>query len=68
MNNKNNKYIIVHKDRGEEVRLNKFISETGFCSRREADKLIESGRVTVNGKKAVMGIKVPKEADVRVDG
>lgn len=68
MNNKNNKYIIVHKDRGEEVRLNKFISETGFCSRREADKLIESGRVTVNGKKAVMGTKVPKGSDVRVDG
>lgn len=32
-----------------EKRLNKFISETGYCSRREADKLIEQGRVTLNG-------------------
>lgn len=36
-------------------RLNKFISETGFCSRREADRLIEQGRVTINGKVPEMG-------------
>ena len=65
---KNKKYVIVHKERGEEIRLNKFISESGFCSRREADKFIEAGRVTVNGKKAVMGTKVRENADVRVDG
>ena len=66
--NQNNKYVIVHKDRGTEIRLNKFISETGFCSRREADKLIESGRVTVDGIKAVMGTKVKEDANVKVDG
>ena len=32
------------------VRINKYLSETGFCSRREADRLIEQGRVTINGK------------------
>ena len=68
MNQKNNKYIIVHKERGPEIRLNKFISETGFCSRREADKLIEQGRVTVDGVKAVMGTKVNEKANVKVDG
>ena len=68
MNQKNNKYVIIHKERGSEIRLNKFISETGFCSRREADKLIESGRVTVDGIKAVMGTKVKENADVKVDG
>jgi 23S rRNA pseudouridine2604 synthase len=65
---KEDKYVIVHKDRGEEIRLNKYISETGFCSRREADKLIEMSRVTVNGVKALMGTKVKEGADVRVDG
>ncbi|MDV4149319.1 23S rRNA pseudouridine(2604) synthase RluF [Clostridium sp. AL.422] len=68
MNQKNNKYIIVHKERGPEIRLNKYISETGFCSRREADKLIEAGRVTVDGIKAVMGTKVSESANVKVDG
>ena len=65
---KEEKYVIVHKDRGEEIRLNKYISETGFCSRREADKLIENGRVTINGVKALMGTKVKEGTDVRVDG
>ena len=37
------------------IRLNKYISESGFCSRREADKFIESGRVTVDGVKATNG-------------
>lgn len=65
---KKDKYVIVHNDRGEEIRLNKYISETGFCSRREADKLIESGRVTINGVKALMGTRVKEGTDVRVDG
>ena len=39
-------------------RLNKYISETGFCSRREADRLIEQGRVTINGQQPEMGTKV----------
>lgn len=50
------------------TRLNKFISETGICSRREADKLIEQGRVTINGKRAEMGTKVKPGDQVRVDG
>lgn len=49
-------------------RLNKFISETGICSRREADRWIEEGRVTVNGKKPELGTKVDHNDDVRVDG
>ena len=49
-------------------RLNKFISDTGFCSRREADKYIEDGRVTVNGQRPEMGVKVAVTDDVLVDG
>ncbi|WP_313350172.1 S4 domain-containing protein, partial [Exiguobacterium sp.] len=37
------------------MRINKFISETGFCSRRAADKLVEAGRVTINGLTAELG-------------
>ena len=55
-----NKNVIVHNDRGDSVRLNKYISESGFCSRREADKLIQSGLVTIDGVKAEMGTKVTK--------
>ncbi|MFD2939657.1 23S rRNA pseudouridine(2604) synthase RluF [Flavobacterium notoginsengisoli] len=49
-------------------RLNKFIGETGYCSRREADKLIEEGRVTINGAVAEMGTKVSPNDEVRIDG
>ncbi|RYJ45657.1 23S rRNA pseudouridine(2604) synthase RluF [Flavobacterium beibuense] len=49
-------------------RLNKFISETGYCSRREADKLIEEGRVTINGVVPEMGTKVSQDDEVRIDG
>lgn len=52
----------------EGKRLNKFIGETGFCSRREADALIGENRVTVNGKPAEMGMKVTDEDEVRIDG
>ncbi len=52
----------------EEKRINKAISDTGYCSRRVADSLIEEGRVTVNGEKAVMGLKVTEEDQIRVDG
>lgn len=54
-------------DQSGVTRLNKFISETGICSRREADRLIEQGRVTVNGELAGMGIKVSAEDEVRVN-
>jgi 23S rRNA pseudouridine2604 synthase len=50
------------------IRINKFISETGFCSRREADRLVEQGRVTLNGRQAVLGDKASDDDDVRVDG
>lgn len=50
------------------VRLNKFISETGFCSRREADKLIEQGKVTLNGRVGVLGDKVTSGDKVEVGG
>ena len=52
----------------ETLRLNKAISDTGFCSRREADRVIEEGRVTINGKEAVLGDRVTSQDDVRVDG
>lgn len=50
------------------MRINKFISETGYCSRREADKLIESGKVTINGETAVLGSQAEPGDDVRVNG
>ncbi len=50
------------------TRINKFLSETGFCSRREADRLIEQGRVTINGKVPEMGTKVTPSDEVRVNG
>lgn len=48
------------------VRLNKYLSSGGVCSRREADRLIESGRVTVDGKRAVTGMQVEPGQVVRV--
>ena len=50
------------------MRLNKYISETGVCSRREADKWIEAGRVTLNGAPATLGHKVAEGDEVRIDG
>jgi 23S rRNA pseudouridine2604 synthase len=50
------------------VRLNKYLSESGACSRREADGFIEEGRVTVNGVPAVLGTQVEDGDDVRLDG
>jgi 23S rRNA pseudouridine2604 synthase len=50
------------------TRINKFLSETGFCSRREADKLLENGRITINGVVPEMGTKVGPHDEVRVDG
>lgn len=50
------------------MRLNKYISESGVCSRREADKWIEAGRVTCNGTLAALGTKVAIGDEVRIDG
>ncbi|HAT4247107.1 TPA: 23S rRNA pseudouridine(2604) synthase RluF [Clostridium perfringens] len=64
-----NTIIVSNKNEiRDEVRLNKYISETGFCSRREADKLIEQGRVKIDGVKASTGMKVSKGQSVFIDG
>jgi 23S rRNA pseudouridine2604 synthase len=52
----------------EPKRINKYISETGFCSRREADRLVEEGRVLVNGQKPEVGTKIIPNDKVFVDG
>ena len=52
----------------ETVRLNKFLSEKGICSRREADRLVDEGKVMVNGVCAVMGQKVNSADEIVVDG
>jgi 23S rRNA pseudouridine2604 synthase len=51
-----------------QTRINKYISDTGFCSRRQADKLVEQGRVTINGAKLVIGTKVDDGDTVAIDG
>lgn len=56
------------KEEGRLVRLNKYISEAGLCSRREADRLIEARRVQVDGKTAVSGQKVSDNQEILVDG
>ena len=53
-------------NRQEPVRLNKYLSEAGVCSRREADRLIESGKVTVDGQRAQAGMKIRPGQEVRV--
>ena len=51
-----------------EVRINKYIADAGICSRRNADKLIEQGKVLVNGKTAESGQRVTKKDEIIVDG
>jgi len=50
------------------TRINKYLSEIGYCSRRAADKLLDQGRITINGEKPVMGTKIVEGDEVRVDG
>ncbi|THD66327.1 23S rRNA pseudouridine(2604) synthase RluF [Robertkochia marina] len=50
------------------TRINKYLSEVGYCSRREADKLITQGRITVNGEVPEMGLKVSAKDEIRVNG
>ena len=50
------------------MRVNKHIAETGFCSRREADRLVSEGRVSVNGVRAGIGTQVEPGDEVQVDG
>lgn len=58
----------TEKNNNQQVRLNKYLSEHGVCSRRDADRLIEAGRVTVDGRKAVTGMKILPLSVVCVDG
>lgn len=61
--------FLIHELMSEKsVRINKFLSEVGYCSRRAADKLIEQGRITINGVVPEMGTKVQPGDDVAVDG
>ena len=50
------------------TRINKYLSESGYCSRRRADRLIEEGKVTINGKVTEIGTKVEEGDQVEVDG
>ena len=50
------------------TRINKYLSEVGYCSRREADRLIDQGKVTINGKIPEIGTKVDDRDDVKVEG
>ena len=50
------------------TRLNKYISESGICSRREADRFIEQGNVFINGKRAAIGAQVFAGDTVKVNG
>lgn len=59
-------YLCIMED--NKKRLNKFLSESGYCSRREADRLIDEGRVTVNGIIPEMGTKVSNEDEIKVNG
>jgi 23S rRNA pseudouridine2604 synthase len=51
----------------KQTRINKYLSEIGFCSRRAADKLIDAGRITINGEVPEMGTKVTPDDIIRVD-
>ena len=50
------------------TRINKYLSEVGYCSRREADRLIHEGKVTINGKIPEIGSKVEESDQVEVKG
>lgn len=52
----------------EEMRINKYLSDAGVCSRREADRLVEAGRVSIDGEIAQMGIKVRPGQQIFIDG
>ncbi len=59
---------VLHTEEREDLRLNKMLSDMGICSRRQADELIASGKVMVDGQVAVTGMKVTRESKIVVDG
>jgi 23S rRNA pseudouridine2604 synthase len=61
-------FLFIKMSETQQTRINKYLSEVGFCSRRKADQLIEDGRVTINGVKPEMGTKVSPGDEIRVDG
>ena len=69
IHNEKDKNIIQHyENNASKTRLNKFISETGFCSRRAADKMIDEGKVTVNGKIPELGTQVSTTDCIKING
>ena len=52
----------------KQERLNKFLADCGICSRREADRMLASGRVAVNGRAADMGMRIGPSDEITVDG
>ena len=62
------KPILENAPAGEGVRLNRWIAESGYCSRREADRLIGEGKVTLDGRRGVLGDKVLPGMKVLVEG
>ena len=52
----------------EKIRINKYLSDIGVCSRREADRLTEAGRVTANGELVSTGMKILPDAEICIDG
>ena len=58
----------IDKDKMEMIRINKYLSNAGVCSRRDADKLTDAGRITVDGKVVSTGEKISCGAEVFLDG
>lgn len=65
---KRTKRLTSPEDNMDEVRINKFLSEAGVCSRREADRYVEEGKVKIDGVLAQMGSKVSKDSQVTFCG
>ena len=59
---------VLKKHLEKKVRINKFLSEIGYCSRREADKLVDSKKISVNGKVITMGTKITSTDKIEIDG
>lgn len=68
LSEKTNKTSGESKVLKEKIRINKYLSSCGYCSRREADRILEKGRVTINGKRAELGDRVDSSQMVCVDG
>ncbi len=62
------KDLLGENEGRESMRLNKYLSDAGYCSRREADRLIAAGKVTVDGKRAQTGMRVSDRQLIEVDG